>query len=149
MEEVIQSVCFVYNSSDRALAIAQQLDPTHRPDLKNTEPVIKVGPHPSWNDPNKIVSLDPFGADVLECYRKEIADGLDIRPTIALTKAHMRVAEIEEEVRKGELIVDGKIVVSGAGELLVVKGAVEPVWWLPGIAKRFQVDETTLRRALL
>lgn len=25
----------------------------------------------------------------------------------------------------------------------------EPVWWLPGIAKRFEVDETTLRRALL
>jgi hypothetical protein len=38
--------------------------------------------------------------------------------------------------------------VSKDGELMVTKGAVEPVWWLPGIAKRFGVDETTLRRAL-
>jgi hypothetical protein len=51
-------------------------------------------------------------------------------------------------VRSGELPVDGKIIVSKDGEIMVTKGAVEPVWWLPGIAKRFGVDETTLRRAL-
>jgi hypothetical protein len=30
---------------------------------------------------------------------------------------------------------------------MVTKGAVEPVWYLPGMAKRFNVEETTLRRA--
>ena len=61
----------------------------------------------------------------------------------------MRLAEIEDEVKKGTLKVDGKVVVSEEGELMVTKGAVEPVWWLPGIAKRFNVDETVLRRCLL
>jgi hypothetical protein len=34
------------------------------------------------------------------------------------------------------------------GQLMVTKAAVEPVWYLPGIAKRFGVEELTLRRAL-
>lgn len=89
------------------------------------------------------------GADVATCFRKQLQEGIDVRPTIAITKAHMRLAEIEDLVRKGSLKVDGKIVVSSAGELMVTKGAVEPVWWLPGIARRFGVQETTLRRALL
>jgi GTP cyclohydrolase II len=31
---------------------------------------------------------------------------------------------------------------------MVTKAAIEPVWWLPGVAKRFGVDEADLRRAL-
>lgn len=100
----------------------RQLDPSHRPDLLNTEPVISIGPHKSWNDPWSIVSLDPFGAEVGKVFSRELAAGLDVRPTIAITRAHMRLAEIEEEVRKGELSVDGKIVVSSDGELMVTKG---------------------------
>jgi len=30
----------------------------------------------------------------------------------------------------------------------VTKAAIEPVWWLPGVARRFNVSETDLRRAL-
>jgi hypothetical protein len=78
----------------------RQLDAAHRPDLFNTEPVHVVGPHPSWSDPYKIVSMDPFGADVARHYQKELTAGLDVRPTIAITRAHMRLAEIEEEVCK-------------------------------------------------
>lgn len=85
---------------------------------------------------------------VQQVYGDQIAKGLDIRPTIAITKAHMQLAEIEQLVTKGELQVDGKVVLNAAGQLVVVKGAVEPVWYLPGIAKRFKTDETTLRRAL-
>jgi hypothetical protein len=30
-------------------------------DLSSTEPAIKIGPFPSWSDPDKIVALDPWG----------------------------------------------------------------------------------------
>ncbi len=43
--------------------------------------------------------------------------------------------------------VDGKIVKDG-GDLVVTKAAIEPVWFLPGIAKRFGVEESLLRRTL-
>lgn len=49
----------------RALAIAMgELQPDHKPDLLNTEPVIQIGPHPSWNEPHTIVSIDPFGKKI-------------------------------------------------------------------------------------
>ena len=34
------------------------------------------------------------------------------------------------------------------GDLVVTKAAIEPVWYLPGIAKRFGITEGDLRRAL-
>ncbi|KAJ3102001.1 Uracil-regulated protein 1 [Phlyctochytrium planicorne] len=133
----------------RALAIAiRELEPSHRPNLHNTQPVVKIGPHPSWGDPNKIVSIDPWGHAVADVFSKHISEGIDVRPTTAITKAHMKLIEIETLVKSGKLKVDGKIVVNDMGDLMVTKGAVEPVWYLPGIATRFQVDETTLRRAL-
>ncbi|KAI8848091.1 GTP cyclohydrolase N terminal-domain-containing protein [Chytridium lagenaria] len=133
----------------RALAIAiRDLEASHKPNLRNTEPVVKIGPHPSWGDPNRIVSMDPWGHAVADVYEKYLKDGTDIRPTIAITKAHMKLVEIETLVKAKKLKVDGKIVVNDMGDLMVTKGAVEPVWYLPGIAQRFQVDETTLRRAL-
>ena len=59
-----------------------------------------------------------------------------------------KVPELEEAVRKGRLIPDGKICINPQGELNVTKFAVEPVWYLPGVAERFGIDEGTLRRAL-
>jgi GTP cyclohydrolase II len=133
----------------RALAVAAgDLPAFHRPNLTNTEPVVHLGPYPAWSDPEKIVSLDPWGHAITDVYSKLLKEGLDVRPTIAVTKAHMRLAEIEQFVHSGTLKVDGKVVVNQQGDLMVTKGAVEPVWWLPGVAKRFDVDETTLRRAL-
>ncbi|KAI7251765.1 Uracil-regulated protein, partial [Hortaea werneckii] len=67
---------------------------------------------------------------------------------IAVTKAHMRLPELEDSVRKGRLVPDGKICLNDSGELAVTKIAVEPVWYLPGVAERFGVDEGTLRRSL-
>ncbi|KAI8928607.1 GTP cyclohydrolase N terminal-domain-containing protein [Entophlyctis helioformis] len=133
----------------RALAVAiRQLEPSHKPDLTNTEPVVQIGPYPSWADPSKIVSLDPWGHAVADVYGPQIAAGLDVRPTIAITKAHMQLVEIEACVKDGSLKVDGKVLLDESGQLMVVKGAVEPVWYLPGIANRFGCDETTLRRCL-
>jgi GTP cyclohydrolase II len=60
----------------------------------------------------------------------------------------MRVAEISEAVARGVLPVDGEIVLNRYGDVKVTKVAVEPVWYLPGVAKRFGVTEDHLRRTL-
>lgn len=59
------------------------------------------------------------------------------------------MAEMEMNVQSGNLKVDGKVVVNERGDLAVSKAALEPVWYLPGVAKRFGIEETLLRRALL
>jgi hypothetical protein len=49
----------------RALAVAAKaLNPQHKADLTNTSPTDLIGPYPQWLEPGKIVSLDPWGADV-------------------------------------------------------------------------------------
>lgn len=132
----------------RALAVASGvLNPDHRPDFTNTSPTISIGPHPSWADPEKIVSLDPFGALVGEVYQDLLAKGIDIRPTIAVTRAHIQMPELLEAVRRGRIKEDGQIVKPG-GDLVVTKAAVEPVWYLPGVAQRLGVSEDDLRYAL-
>lgn len=77
-----------------------------------------------------------------------IQDIVDLRPTIAITKAHMKLPELEESVRSGRLVPDGKVCLNSSGELNVTKFAVEPVWYLPGVAERFGIDEGILRRSL-
>ena len=132
----------------RALAVASgALQSDHRADLTNTAPVEQIGPHPSWGDPDKIVSLDPFGAMVGEVFASYCDQGYDIRPTIAITKAHINLPELQDAVEKGRLPVDGKILKPN-GDLVVTKAAIEPVWYLPGIAKRFNITEGELRRSL-
>ncbi|HEY9726319.1 MAG TPA: GTP cyclohydrolase II [Chroococcales cyanobacterium] len=132
----------------RALAVASgALQPGHRADLTNTSPVVAIGPHPSWADANKIVALDPFGAMVGDVYADLYQQGYDIRPTIAVTKAHINMLELQDAVAKGRLSVDGKILKT-SGSLVVTKIALDPVWYLPGIAKRLNVKESDLRRAL-
>jgi GTP cyclohydrolase II len=132
----------------RALAMAAgKLAEDFKPDLTNTEPVEKIGPHPQWFDPNKITSLDPWGADVASVFKKELKAGYDIRPTIAVTKAHIQMAELEELIRKGELEVDGKIVKKNH-DVAVTKAAIENVWYLPKIAEQFGTTEGELRKTL-
>jgi len=132
----------------RALAIASgSLERDHRADLTNTAPTVSIGPHPSWGDPDKIIALDPFGALDNNLFADLRAEGYDIRPSIAITKAHINIPELQEAVATGRLQVDGKIL-KERGELVVTKAAIEPVWYLPGIAKRFGVAESDLRRTL-
>jgi len=132
----------------RALAVAAgALLRGHKPDLTNTMPTDPLGPFPSWGDPDRIVSLDPFGAVVAEVFREEIAQGYDIRPTIAMTKAHIDMPEVHRAIAAGRLKADGKILLAN-GSAVVTKAAIEPVWWLPGVAKRFKCKEADLRRAL-
>jgi GTP cyclohydrolase II len=132
----------------RALAVSSgALSPIARPDLTNTAPVVEIGPFPQWSEPGTIVSLDPWGARIAEDFRTEIGEGADIRPSIAITKARLTMSELNEAVVKGRLKVDGKIM-KDTGEVAVTKAAVEPVWYLPGIAERFGVKEDALRRTL-
>jgi GTP cyclohydrolase II len=131
----------------RALAVASGvLDPTHKADLTDTAPVVPIGPHPSWSDPDKIVSLDPFGAIAGEMFA-EYREDCDIMPTIAITKAHINIPELKDEISAGRLQVDGKIL-KPDGSLVVTKAAIDPVWYLPGLAKRLNVEEWDLRRVL-
>ena len=133
-----------------ALAVASKnLNVDHKPDFTNTEPAVTIGPFTQWAEPKKIVSMDPLGHLAPWLFSEIIRDeDVHIRPTIAVTKAHMKLPELEQSVRAGRLVPDGKICINEAGELAVTKFAVEPVWYLPGVAERFGVDEGTLRRSL-
>ena len=132
----------------RALAVSSNvLNPIARPDLTNTAPVIDIGPHPAWSDPTSIVSLDPWGHRVSVDFRQEIAEGLDIRPTIAVTRGRLTIAELREAVELGRLAVDGEII-KASGDVAVTKAAIDPVWHLSGIAARFGVAEDKLRHTL-
>lgn len=133
-----------------ALAVAiNDVSVDYKPDFTNAQPPVDFGPFPQWGDPEKIVSIDPFGhlaPWVFQDVCKQ--EGVDVRPTMAVTKAHMQLSEIRDDVLAGNLEVDGKIVLNNKGDLAVTKIAVEPVWYLPGVAKRFGISEATLRRAL-
>ena len=132
----------------RALAVSSgELNPNIRPDLKDTGPLIDIGPHPQWIGAAKIVSLDPWGHRITEDFKAEIEAGLDIRPTIAITKARLTLPEIREALELGRLAEDG-VVVRAGGEIAVIKAALDPVWYLPGVAERFGIKEAVLRRTL-
>ena len=132
----------------RALAVAAgNLTRGHRADLTNTAPTDLVGPYPPWGDAEKIVSIDPWGASVQSVFADHLERGYDIRPTIAVTKAHVHLPEIKQALAFQRLQVDGKCLLEDASAS-VTKIAVEPVWWLPGVARRFKVSEAALRRAL-
>lgn len=132
----------------RALAVAAgQLNANHIPDFSNTTPTIQIGPFPSWGDPKKIVSLDPFGHEVSTVFKKLLSRGLDIRPTIAITKAKIHVPEIKLAIQAGRLNPDSKILYPDSS-VQVTKIAIDPVWYLPGVAARFGCTETKLRHTI-
>jgi GTP cyclohydrolase II len=132
----------------RALAVSSgALAPGARPDLTDTSPVVAFGPFAQWGDATKIVSLDPWGHLVADAFKAEIDSGVDIRPTIAVTKARLSLPELREAIRLGRLKVDGAIV-RESGDVAVTKAAIDPVWHLPGVAARFGVSEEKLRHTL-
>ncbi|MFS4460685.1 GTP cyclohydrolase II [Bdellovibrio sp. HCB2-146] len=132
----------------RALSIAQgKYSTSHKPDLNNTESPVKIGPFPSWSDPDKMVSIDPWGFDVPFHFKEYYENGYDVRPTIAVTQAHLQIPEIHQAIDAGRLKIDGKIINENK-DIRVTKIALEPVWYLPGIAKRLDVNEGDLRKIL-
>ena len=132
----------------RALAVAAgKLQRDHRPDLTDTAPAEDILPNPHWSTPGEIVSLDPWGHRVAQVFADELSAGLDVRPTIAITKAHINMPELQAAIASGRLTPDGELL-NANGDVKVTKAAVDPVWYLPGIAERFGVKESALRRCL-
>jgi len=132
----------------RALAVAAgRLRADHRPDFSDTAPAVPIGPFPQWGDPRRVVSLDPWGHVAAEVFAAPAALGWDVRPTIAVTRARLNMPEVALAVRMGRLAPDGEVLTE-TGDVRVTKIAIEPVWWLPGIAERFGIAEAALRRAL-
>ncbi|WP_420392780.1 GTP cyclohydrolase II [Acuticoccus sp.] len=132
----------------RALAVASgALNPIRRPVLDGTLPTASIGPFPAWSALNRIVALDPFGHVAADAFAHLIAEGVDIRPTIAVTRAHLSMRELSDAVARGRLAADGNVL-APSGDVAVTKVAIEPVWHLPGIAERFGVAEARLRRVL-
>ncbi|KAF7544975.1 hypothetical protein G7Z17_g9542 [Cylindrodendrum hubeiense] len=80
------------------------------PDFTNTEPTSEIGPFPQWEGRKKIVAMDPWG-HLAPWIFKDIM-GQD--------------NELEESVKAGRLIPDGKVCLNEFGELAVTKFAVEP-----------------------
>jgi GTP cyclohydrolase II len=131
-----------------ALSVATgALDARHHPDLTDTQPSATIGPFNAWSDPAKIVTLDPWGHRVASDFADERRQGLDIRPSIAVTDGQLRMGEIDEAMRRGRLRADGRILTQ-AGDIRVTKIAIEPVWYLPGLAARMGLEEAALREAL-
>ncbi|MGE3759930.1 MAG: GTP cyclohydrolase II, partial [Pseudobdellovibrionaceae bacterium] len=132
----------------RALSIASGKFPAlHKPDLQNTQSPVQIGPYDSWFDPKRIVSLDPWGLDPHVNFKSLFQKGYDIRPSIAVTQAHLQIPEIQQAIDKGKLKIDGKVILKNK-DVRVTKVAIEPVWYLPGIAQRLEVEEGDLRRIL-
>jgi GTP cyclohydrolase II len=132
----------------RSIAVAAgKMDPYFRPDLHNTAPPVVIPPSPSWFDSEKIVSMDPWGHLVVESFGEDLKKQVDIRPTIAITKAHIQMLELVEAMEKGRLVPDGKLL-HRDGSCVVTKAAIEHVWHLPGVAKRFGISEASLRRCM-
>ncbi|MGZ3723302.1 MAG: GTP cyclohydrolase II, partial [Bdellovibrionales bacterium] len=92
----------------RALSIASGKFPSlHKPDLHNTQSPVKIGPYPQWFDPKKMVAVDPWGLDPQSHFQAHYDKGYDIRPTIAMTQAHLQIPELNEAIKLGRLKVDG------------------------------------------
>mmetsp|Transcript_12030 Transcript_12030/g.15687 ORF Transcript_12030/g.15687 Transcript_12030/m.15687 type:complete len:465 (-) Transcript_12030:197-1591(-) len=155
-------ICTVRHSSQRnaigahsgsycvytGLAVAAgKLNPEYVPNLKLTTPVFRVGPFKAWHDPKKIASIDPFGHCTTEAYAPYLKKGFDIRPTIAVTKAHIDLPECREAIAAGRLKPDGKILME-SGQSIVAKAAIEQVWYLPEISRRFGCTEAKLRKSI-
>src|SRR6188768_3349453 len=103
----------------RALAVAAgALTRGHKPDLTNTMPTDALGPYPAWGDPEKIVSMDPWGAIVADVFRDHIVRGFDIRPTVAVTKAHIDLPEVREAIAGKRLVADGKVLLANGSAVV-------------------------------
>ena len=119
-------------------------------------------------DPEKIVAIDPWGHLVGRKGGPGKPGGGGAAPSIAVSATNLQLHEVREAMDAGmprnsaqfcAQMVDAPSVLTGRlkpdgtvlnenGVVAATKCAVEPVWFLPGIAKRFGLEEATLRRML-
>lgn len=133
----------------RALAVATgNLYPNHQPDYNGTQPAVAIGPFPQWSDPSKIVTFDPWGHRTAQDFRADIIAGRRLRPSIAVTTGHLDIAEVAQAIADKALTPDGTVLLQN-GHIAVTKIAIEPVWYLPGIAARLGINERDMRQAIV
>ena len=127
----------------RGLAIATKaLDRHHQPDFSNTRAPFEIPQRPRWKN---IVSLDPYGFDVQRTFADYLSYGA--RPTISGTTTRLSMAEIRALLQDGTVKADGAILLDN-GEVRCRKISIDPVWHLPGVARRLRISESDLRREL-
>lgn len=133
----------------RGLAVAAGKMPADfDPDLTDTGPAVPIGPFAQWSDPGRIVTFDPWGHRVAEDFQREFQRGVPLRPSIAVTTGSLVLPDIAQAVRDSTLHPDGTYL-QADGAINVTKIAIEPVWYLPGIAARLGIDEMAMRRAIV
>jgi GTP cyclohydrolase II len=133
----------------RGLAVAAGIMPANfDPDLTDTGPAVPIGPFAQWSDPGRIVTFDPWGHRVAEDFQRELQRGLPLRPSIAVTTGCLILPDIALAVRADTLHPDGTFL-QPDGAINVTKIAIEPVWYLPGIAASLGVDEMAMRRSIV
>jgi hypothetical protein len=99
----------------------------------------------------RLCRLDPWGLDP-RCALQGVllTKGYDIRPTIAVTQAHLQIRlRSAMPSKQAGLKLTAKVVRENQDDVRVTKVAIEPVWYLPGMAKRLNVGEGDLRRVLV
>ncbi|KAF5357473.1 hypothetical protein D9758_012504 [Tetrapyrgos nigripes] len=125
------------------------LSPSHRLDYSMSAPPVDTPPNESWWTPGKIVSLYSWGHLVPQIFanqlrtKKEGGKGLDIRPSTAVTSAHIKLSELDGTARRGEIDVDGNIVTKSRlvkREDESVNKSIDPGWTL--------LSKTLLRHSL-
>ena len=128
----------------RALAVAAgNLTRGHRADLTNTVADRRWSARTrSGATPSKMVSIDPWGASVQSGLRRLPGAGLrhpaDDRGDEG---AHVHLPEIKQAHGvPAPQAIDGKHPARRRFSATVTKIALEPVWWLPGVARRFKVE---------
>ncbi|SCU89566.1 LAME_0E04302g1_1 [Lachancea meyersii CBS 8951] len=133
-----------------ALAVgSKQLDPNHVADYTNSQPAFSIPEQKAWYTETDIVAMDPLGHLTPFIFDETAkAENVQIRPSISVTKASLQLFELKDAVANNRMKVDGKIVLNRNGDVAVSKVAVEPVWYLPGVAQRFGITENELRKAL-
>src|SRR6516165_1503478 len=67
-------------------------------------------------EPRRIVSMDPWGHLVAETFQSEIAGGLDLRPSIAVTRARLDLPEIRVALPAPHLVQTDRGDVSRVGD---------------------------------
>ena len=122
--------------------------PIARPDLTNTSPVVDDRPVPAMVGAGAHRLARPVGPSRRRRFSQPRSPraSTSARPSRSPRRGSPS-PELDEAVEAGRLKVDGKIV-QDTGDVAVTKAAIEPVWYLPGIAERFGVNEDALRRTL-
>lgn len=122
------------------------VDPRHTPNLQHTKPVVQVPPNPSWLDPDAIVTFDPWGYLTLGEFGY-MQNGT-VLPTIAITRSRFKHLGIEQQLHKGKLHADDTILRKN-GTYEVTDINIDPVWYMPGVAKRLGMNMEDFRLQLV